>query len=341
MGFYERIARPLLFRMDPEWIHERAMSAISRGLVSAPSFSDPRLEQELFGLRFPNPLGLGAGFDKNAVAVNHWHRLGFGHVELGTVTLHAQPGNPRPRLFRVPEASGLINRMGFNNDGAEAVASRLKSARSGVPFGINIGKSRVTPLESAINDYVGSFRLLAPLALWVTVNVSSPNTPGLRTLQERGPLTELLRALRQEGPSVPLFVKVAPDVELSFLDDVLAVALEVGLTGIVATNTTVERPGVSLKEEGGLSGRPLKAKADACLRHLGQAKTGLILIGVGGIFDGDDLYEKIALGAHLAQVYTGWVYGGPKMVAQCLRGLVGRMEEEGVKSLDELRGSLD
>lgn len=341
MGFYASVVRPLAFIVDPERIHELAMGLIRRGLIRSLPFTDQRLRQTFFGVDFPNPLGLAAGFDKNAVALGHWHRLGFGFVEAGTVTALAQPGNPRPRLFRLPADRALINRLGFNNDGAEAVAERIAVARPVIPVGINLGKSRVTELDNAVEDYAASFRLLHRHGAYMVVNVSSPNTPGLRTLQDRGPLTDILQALKAIAPEKPLFVKVAPDLEFDALDDLLKVCLDAGCTGLIATNTTLSREGLSADphEAGGLSGVPLAARSDAVLTHLARASSSMILMGVGGIFTADDLYRKISLGAHLAQVYTGWVYGGPSFVPRLLRGLVARMEKEGFEDLDALRGS--
>lgn len=343
MSFYTSVLRPLAFKLEPETAHNLAVSLVRRGLVSTASFSDPRLEQTLFGVNFPNPLGLAAGFDKNAVAVDRWHRLGFGFAEIGTVTYHAQPGNPKPRLFRLPEHQALINRMGFNNDGAAAVADRLAQTGSQIPLGINLGKSKITDVAEAAEDYRKSYELLRGKGSYVVVNVSSPNTPGLRTLQEKGPLLEIVNSIRTLDPEVPLFVKVAPDLELSALDDVIDVAHTAKLTGLIATNTTLSREGIigpNATETGGLSGAPVREMSNAFLRHL--YKSGgeeLVLIGVGGIFTADDLYEKIGLGAHLCQIYTGWIYGGPSTAPRLLRGLVERMEREGVKSLAELRGS--
>jgi dihydroorotate dehydrogenase len=335
----------MLFRLDPESAHEAAMGLLRRGVLKARSFHDPRLEQSLFGVQFPNPLGLAAGFDKNGLAVDHWHLLGFGCVEVGTVTFHAQPGNDRPRMFRLPEERALINRLGFNNDGARAVASRLAEARPRLPVGVNLGKSRVTELADAAEDYQESFRLIHPFGHYFVVNVSSPNTPGLRTLQEKGPLLEILAALREVDASKPLFVKVAPDLEPAALDDLVEVAESARLTGLIATNTTVSREGIPdsrlhRSEAGGLSGAPLRTRALEVLRHLRRScGTDKILIGVGGIMSGDDLYERIAAGAHLCQIYTGWVYGGQQMVPEVLESLVRRLDQEGIRSLDELRGS--
>lgn len=345
MGVYEAALRPLLFRLDPESAHDLAFRALEKGRVSASAFESPLLEQELFGVRFDNPLGLAAGFDKNARAVNHWHKLGFGFAEIGTVTFHSQPGNDKPRLFRLPEDRAIINRMGFNNDGASTIASRMRLAQPQIPIGINLGKSKLTALENAASDYQQSYRLLKEVGAYFVVNVSSPNTPGLRSLQDRGPLSEIFSAIREVDASKPLFVKVAPDLEFDALDEVVAVAEEHHLTGIIATNTTVERTGVpethtNRNQVGGLSGLPLKTRSNEVLSHLRKAcSAGMVLIGVGGIFSGDDIYEKISLGAHLCQTYTGWIYGGPQMVPNCLRQLAIRMEREGIKKLDDLRAS--
>jgi dihydroorotate dehydrogenase len=340
MSLYESFLRPLAFQIDPETVHEKAMAVLARGLVSAPTFADPRLGQTRFGVRFPNPLGLAAGFDKNAQALDHWHRLGFGHVEVGTVTYLPQAGNPKPRLFRLPESKALINRMGFNNDGARVVAGRIAASRPRLPVGINLGKSKLTDLAEAAADYQKSYRLLRPFGDYFVVNVSSPNTPGLRTLQEKGPLREIFAALREVDSTKPLFVKIAPDLEFTALDDVLEVAIEARLAGLIATNTTISRADLPRdpNEAGGLSGAPLRSRSNAVLAHLARhVPPEMTLIGVGGIFTGDDLYEKLRLGAHMAQIYTGWIYGGPATIPRCLARLVQLMERDGVKSLAELR----
>jgi dihydroorotate dehydrogenase len=345
MGFYRSILRPLLFALPAETAHNLGMAAIRRGLVSVSPFTHPILEQEFLGIKFPNPIGLAAGFDKHAVAVNQWHRLGFGFAELGTVTWHPQPGNPKPRLFRVSNYHGLINRFGFNNEGALAVADRIGGTSPHIPIGINLGKSKVTDLANAAKDYQDSFRALHKLGAYFVVNVSSPNTPGLRSLQEKGPLLEILSAMREIDSSRPIFVKVSPDMEFDALDDVLDVARESKLTGIIATNTTISREtlppdALHRKESGGLSGAPVRDLANATLRHLGKnSPQDLILIGVGGISAPGDIYEKIALGAHLCQIYTGWIYGGPRFVPDLLEQFVQLLELRGVKSLPELRGS--
>lgn len=321
MSAYERLLRPILFRMDPERVHNVALWAIARGLIRGKLLVDPRLERTVAGIRFPNPLGLAAGFDKNGVALDRWKDMGFGFAEAGTATWLAQPGNPKPRLFRLPEDRAVINRFGFNNSGAAELANRLRAAQPGIPIGINIGKSKAAPLEQAIQDYEQSFSALKHLGDYFVVNVSSPNTPGLRTLQEKGPLTELLSTLRKLDGNTPLFVKVSPDLSNGDLLDVVEVARTCRFTGIVATNTTLSRDGLStsIVQDGGLSGKPLFARSNECLRILSEASQGeLILIGVGGVFSGDDLRRKLELGASLVQIYTGWVYGGPKSAARIL-----------------------
>ncbi len=342
MSLYDSVIRPVAFMFDPERVHEAAMWMLERGLFKAPHFSDPKLEQTLFGVKFPNPLGLAAGFDKNGRALNHWHQLGFGYVEAGTITYHPQPGNPKPRMFRLPADKGLINRLGFNNEGARSAATKFGLAKPQIPMGINLGKSKITELADAPKDYQESFRLLHKLGDYFVVNVSSPNTPGLRSLQEKGPLMEILAAIREVNSEKPLFVKVAPDLEMSALDDVVEVAHEAKLTGLIATNTTLSREGLSFDpgQAGGLSGRPLFGKSNQFLSHLYRScNREMILIGVGGIMSGADVYEKIRLGAHLCQIYTGWIYGGPDMIPGAMQELASLMNRDGVGSLAELRGS--
>ncbi len=341
-GLYESLVRPLAFCFESEWVHERALDLIAKGFVRTRPFADPRLEQTLFDVHFPNPLGLAAGFDKNAVALEHWRNLGFGFVEVGTFTRFAQPGNDRPRLFRLPPERALINRLGFNNEGAEAAARRLAASFASIPVGVNLGKTKATPLEQAALDYAESYRLLHRHGQYFVVNVSSPNTPGLRTLQDRTALTEILQAMRSVDETRPIFVKVSPDLEWTALDEVLQVAVELRLTGLIATNTTLARnmlpfdPG----KEGGLSGAPLRERSNAVLAHLARsAPNELILMGVGGISSAEDLYEKIRLGAHLCQIYTGWVYGGPQLIPDILEQLVLLMQRDGVRSLGEVRGT--
>ncbi len=313
--------------MDPEKVHEIAMDKIARGLIPGNEVPLEYDSVELFGVHFPNRLGLAAGFDKNALAVNNWHRFGFGFIEIGTVTWHPQPGNDRPRLFRLPDDKALINRMGFNNDGATAVAGRLAKSASKIPVGVNLGKSKITPLEEAHEDYRQSFEVLQSLGDYFVVNVSSPNTPGLRSLQDREPLIRIFEALRTVNATKPMFVKVAPDLAESALEEILGVAIEMKLTGIIATNTTISREGLKTKNEklkaqaGGLSGKPVYKISNDSLEFLAKNKPmEMILQGVGGVFDRADYDTKRRLGAELVQLYTGWIYGGPGLIPSILNG---------------------
>lgn len=327
MGLYESLLRPLAFKIDPEKVHEMAMNSIAKGLIPGTEIPLEYDPVELFGVRFPNRLGLAAGFDKNAHAVNNWHRFGFGYVEIGTVTWHPQPGNDRPRLFRLPDDKALINRMGFNNEGARAVAKRLSTSIPKIPIGINLGKSKITPLEEAHNDYRQSFEVLQLLGDYFVVNVSSPNTPGLRSLQDREPLMRIFEALRTVNDTKPMFVKVSPDLTNEALEEILGVAVEMKLTGIIATNTTISRDGLKTKDaklraqSGGLSGRPVFKMSNDSLEFLAKNKPReMILMGVGGVFNRDDYDIKRMLGAELVQLYTGWIYGGPGLVPSILTG---------------------
>ena len=317
--------------------------------------ADPRLAVEVAGIRFPNCLGLAAGFDKHAFWFNDLALLGFGHIEIGTITHHPQPGNSKPRLFRLARDRALINRMGFNNPGAEAVARHLVENPKQSVLGINIGKSKVVELDRAIDDYCRSLRLLYPFADYIAVNVSSPNTPNLRQLQERGPLLDLLTQLRQlagelaqveQRRSVPIFVKIAPDLSEGALEDVLEIALQVGLDGIIATNTTTDRSGLRTSASrvhrigaGGLSGAPLTARARAVVSFISQ-RVGqrLEIIGSGGIMSGEDAWRMIGAGASLIQLYTGFVYGGPRFVAQVASDLGRKLNQNGIPSIAAARG---
>lgn len=317
MSWYD-LAKPFFFKFDAEWVHEHGLEAIAKGWVQGRRYDAPTLKTRAFGRELANPVGLAAGFDKNAVAVDRWAEFGFGFVEVGTITRHAQAGNPKPRLFRIPDARAIVNRMGFNNDGADAVADRLAKRTSSIPLGVNLGKSKVTPLEEAASDYAYSFARLRPLADYVVVNVSSPNTPGLRSLQDREPLLRILGGLRDLDATVPLFVKIAPDLTDEALADVVGVAVECNLTGIIATNTTIQRP-VPSELAGGMSGEPLRPLASSCLKKLKpMVPDSMTVIGVGGIMNGRDAHERIEAGADLVQVYSGWVYGGPDFVADML-----------------------
>ncbi len=341
-ALYRRVLRPLFFQLDAETAHHLAMSTLvlaerlrfPLGLIHtlAGARRDPRLERTVFGVRFPNPVGLAAGFDKNGLALAAWEALGFGFVEAGTLTAQAQPGNPRPRIFRVPQARGLINRLGFNNGGADAAAARFAALRAAgrwpsIPVGINLGKSKATPLERATEDYVESLGKLHAHGDYFVLNVSSPNTPGLRTLQGRDELDALLRAVQAKNRALPtprpMLVKIAPDLGFEQIEEVLGLAQAHALVGIVATNTTVAHsslpPGVP-KEQGGLSGAPLRARSTEVVRFL-AARTPLPIIAVGGVSDAASAREKLDAGAALVQLYTGFVYGGPTTVPEICAGL--------------------
>ena len=327
------------------------------GLAAELDHRDLRLEQTLFGCRFRNPVGLAAGFDKNAVAAGIWHQFGFGFAEVGTITWHAQPGNPRPRLFRLAAERAALNRMGFNNNGAEAARRTLE--RQALPpagqrpavLGINLGKSKITSLEQAPDDYASSLQLLAPLADYAVINVSSPNTPGLRELQDDAQLRRLVERLRRLPACPPLLVKIAPDLEDEAIDAIARLAYEEGLAGVVAVNTSLDRLGLeqrrlaqtgrSLAEEaGGLSGAPLRQRALQVLRRLRVvAGPGLPLIGVGGIDSPEAAWERISAGASLIQLYTGWIYEGPQLVPAILQGLSQQLDRHGFRSIGEAVGS--
>jgi dihydroorotate dehydrogenase len=340
--WYRSVVRPLLFRLDPEVAHERSITALRVASALAPVCAVMRWRAragvrsspvEAFGLRFPNRVGLAAGFDKNGVCWPALGALGFGHVEVGTVTLHGQPGNDRPRLFRYPPEEAVINRMGFNNDGAAAMARRLARGRGpgrrSVPVGVNIGKSRAASLDEAVEDYLGSFRLLAGHADYVAVNISSPNTPDLRKLQDGERVRALLGALQRENAGLgagarPLLVKIAPDLSCRQIDDVLQAATDFGLAGIIATNTTLARPGAfaAVKEQGGLSGRPIRRRSTEVVDYIVRRTGGrLPVIGVGGIDDAVSAAEKIDAGAVLVQLYTGMIFHGPWLAREIARAL--------------------
>jgi dihydroorotate dehydrogenase len=359
-----RLARPLLFRIAPETVHAWTCAALKpaqwmlerRGVAGRRP--DPVLAQTLAGLAFPNPVGLAAGFDKNGVLPHVWAALGFGFAELGTVTAQAQSGNPPPRLFRLADQQALINRLGFNNRGAAAVAralaARLRRQRPPIPIGVNIGKSRTTTIERAVDDYRASFAALAPCADYVVVNVSSPNTPGLRDLQAEAQLAPLLEALqaenrdlavRRHAAPLPLLVKLAPDLSDDDLRALIAVARGCGVAGLIATNTSVDRSllprGHPLAgESGGLSGAPLRARATAVIRRAYQLAQGeLPIIGVGGIFSAADAYAKVRAGASLVQVYTGFVYEGPALPRRICTGLRHLLARDGYRHIGDAVGA--
>jgi dihydroorotate dehydrogenase len=350
--------RPFLFAVDSERAHHLAIDALKVLQATTPvlpPLSDTQLSQTLWGLHFPNPVGLAAGYDKNAAVPLAWPALGFGFAELGTITAKAQPGNPKPRIFRLERDAALINRLGFNNDGATAVAQRLMHLlplhRSHpIPLGFNIGKSKITPLEEATNDYLESLERLFPFADYLVVNVSSPNTPDLRKLQESERLGRLLETLQKRNQQLaaqvnrlpkPLLVKIAPDLSDNEVVDVARVALAVGISGLIATNTTIARPVLrsSIHEEGGLSGRPLATRATEVLRILFQTVEGkLPLIGVGGIFSTEDAYARIRAGASLIQVYTGLIYEGPLLPRRIMYGLSRLLTRDRVRHLRDAVG---
>ena len=340
---YRGVLRPLLFRAyggDAERIHEQTLAAIARIGRRRPALAAlatlcarHRTPATVAGIPFPGLVGLAAGMDKDGVGIKTWSSLGFGHIELGTVTAQPQPGNNRPRLFRLPESRAIINRMGFNNLGASALAERLAAAgvrrgnqAVGVPIGISIGKTKNVPLDVAAEDYLASLRAVAGYADYLAINVSSPNTPGLRSLQDAQSLADLLSALVNEAwrlaagaPPVPILVKVAPDLTEAALEEVVRVCTETGAEGLIATNTTLGRDGIPADqplraEAGGLSGAPLTRRARHVVRFLAE-RTTLPIIGVGGIMSRDDGQAMLDAGASLLQIYTGYVYGGPALVA--------------------------
>jgi len=336
MTLFESALRPVLFRLgggDAEKAHEFTLKRLSRlgertrSLLRGRYATDAPVE--VFGVRFPNAVGLAAGMDKNGVAPAAWPALGFGFVEVGTVTAQAQPGNDKPRLFRLRESEAIINRMGFNNAGAAALAARLKALGPiGVPLGISLGKSKVTPLEEAVQDYLASYELLHPFADYIAVNVSSPNTPGLRTLQDKSAIANLLGALVGK---VPVLVKIAPDLTEPAIAELLEVCLSHGAAGVIATNTTLARDGLApadqprAAEAGGLSGKPLTEKARKVVHFVHTETDGrLPIIGVGGVMCADDASRLFDAGASLVQLYSGFIYHGPALVRSVARAAAGQ-----------------
>ncbi|HEX8023500.1 quinone-dependent dihydroorotate dehydrogenase [Mucilaginibacter sp.] len=339
-----QLIKPILFKFDPENVHYFVTHNLKRfnrfpgGTSLSKALWDvknPKLEREVFGLKFRNPVGLAAGFDKNAEMMGEMANLGFGFVEIGTVTPLPQPGNDKPRMFRLPADSALINRMGFNNFGVDIAAERIaafrrdpRNANKGLIIGGNIGKNKVTPNEDAVSDYIKCFDRLFDVVDYFVVNVSSPNTPGLRALQEKGPLMEILNTLQQRnnknGISRPILLKIAPDLTDSQLDDIVDIVQQTGIAGLIATNTTISRENLSspLKEEtGGLSGKPLTKRSTEVIAYLHKKSNGSFpIIGVGGIHSAEDAMEKLNAGASLVQLYTGFIYEGP--------GLIGRINKE-------------
>jgi dihydroorotate dehydrogenase len=336
---YKQIIRPLLFLFDPEWVHYFSfatirvlnriplMGALVRALYST---HNPSLNREVFGIQFPNPVGLAAGFDKDAKLYKELANFGFGFIEIGTVTPKPQGGNPKPRLFRLRKDKGIINRMGFNNEGVVAAAKRLKQNKS-VIIGGNIGKNKNTPNENAVEDYLFCFDALFDVVDYFVVNVSSPNTPNLRDLQEKEPLTKLLNVLQKQNEGKPkrkpILLKIAPDLTNSQLTDIIDIVKQTKIDGVIATNTTLSRDGLQssknvIKQAGGLSGKPLTNRSTEVIRYLHtQSKAAFPIIGVGGVHTPNDAKEKLDAGATLVQMYTGFVYEGPAAVRKINKAL--------------------
>jgi dihydroorotate dehydrogenase len=344
LAAYERFLKPILFSIDPEKVHEIAIVALAKisrvqwllNVIRRPDNERPG--KEVFGLHFANPVGLAAGFDKNGMALPFWEALGFGFMEIGTITALGQVGNPRPRIFRIPEMEALINRLGFNNQGVEKIATRLEELRRShwpkVPVGLNIGKSKIVPLEEAAADYLRSFQRLRGLGDYFVLNVSSPNTPDLRKLQEKGAIGELFGAIQRVNQGKPLLVKVAPDLTFAQLDDILTLATEYRLAGVIATNTTTDQQAIPehRRQQGGLSGKPLRRRSLEILHHL-KKYSSLPVISVGGIMNEEDAKERFDAGAELVQIYTGLIYRGPGLVRKIANQNSGaRSQEPGVQN---------
>ena len=360
---YRSLLRPLLFRLPPETSHHLALQSLRfakpfNSLIFKESETTSALNIKLFGLNFTNPVGLAAGFDKDGIALQELGALGFGHIEAGTVTYHPQPGNPRPRLFRLPKDQALINRAGFNNHGAAAFAEKVTNRRPKCVLGVSIGKSKITPLEQAVDDYLASFEIVYRIADYIAINVSSPNTPQLRQLQQTDHLSALLTALQkrnldlqqrwQRTVPMPLLVKISPDVDRAELEKIVDVAMRLKIDGIIATNTTISRDNLksSTREvdecgEGGLSGKPLRKRSTEMIATIYQLTEGRIpIFGVGGIFTAVDAWEKISAGASLVQLYTGFVYQGPCIARQINEGLLQLMNRNGFEKLEHAVGHL-
>ncbi len=349
MNVYD-LCKPALFALPPETAHHAGTRAL-RTVQDTPltgvlnrryRVDNDRLTTETFGHQFPNPVGVAAGFDKNAKIPRVLGSLGFGHVEVGGVTAEAQPGNPQPRLFRLPEDNALINRLGFNNEGADTVGARLDNEPDpDIPVGVNIGKSRSTPLEEAAADYQYTYEQVADAGDYFVVNVSSPNTPGLRSLQNREALEEILGQLQSAGAG-PLLVKLSPDLQRPAIEDALQVVTELGLDGVVASNTTTARPGdlenPQQAERGGLSGAPIEGTATGLTEFVAR-RVDVPIIGVGGVADAEGAYAKIRAGADLVQLYTAFIYEGPGVARQINRGLIDLLNRDGFDSITDAVGA--
>jgi dihydroorotate dehydrogenase len=344
--FYKALVRPWLFQTDPETAHEHTLNlaaALGRCRVArdtvetAFAFEDRRLRQIVFGIEFPNPVGLAAGYDKNAVALDLWPALGFGFAEIGSVTLNAQAGTEPPRLFRQVEQRSLINRMGFNNDGADAIVARIPPPPHRIPVAVNVGKNRDVDLAHAGENYAATIDTFRDRADFFVINVSSPNTPGLRKLQDKEMLDELLDRVAELRTTTPILLKIAPDLTFDQIDDAVGLIERHKLAGVVATNTTVDHP---TPPEGGLSGAPLRARATECIRHIRrQTKGRLPIIGVGGIFTVADAYEKIRAGAGLVEVWTGMIFEGPSITRNINRRLLRLLARDGFGSIADAVGT--
>ncbi|MDQ3190474.1 MAG: quinone-dependent dihydroorotate dehydrogenase [Bacteroidota bacterium] len=340
---YKKLIKPILFLFDPETIHHIISGALQT-IFSIPGMrsiakskfliKDKNLERKLFGITFPNPVGLAAGFDKDGKIFNELSCFGFGFIEIGTVTPKPQPGNPKPRLFRLPDDSALINRMGFNNDGAEKAAERLRKKMPGIIIGGNIGKNKDTSNEEAVNDYLKCFEALYEVVDYFVVNVSSPNTPGLRALQDKGPLTDILMQVKKASDNKPqpkpILLKIAPDLTNEQLDDIIEIVKETNTDGVIATNTTIDRSNLKTDKTivnnigaGGLSGKPVKERSTEVIRYLSEKSGNAFpIIGVGGINSAEDAIEKIKAGASLIQIYTGFIYQGPILIKKINQGIL-------------------
>ncbi|MCC9167166.1 quinone-dependent dihydroorotate dehydrogenase [Pontibacter harenae] len=342
---YKSLIRPLLFKLDPEKVHYLTADALKAAYslplsksISSSMFQvqDKRLERELFGLKFPNPVGLAAGFDKDARLIDEFENFGFGFIEIGTLTPKPQEGNPKPRLFRLPQDQAIINRMGFNNEGVDAAVVRLRQRKSNIIVGGNIGKNKVTPNEEATSDYLYCFKALYDVVDYFVVNVSSPNTPDLRALQEKEPLKQLLLTLQEQNAKMvkpkPLLLKIAPDLNEGQLNDIIEIAIEAKLSGIIAANTTISREGLNTAATrvtemgaGGLSGKPLTKHSTEIIRYLRKHLPQEVkLIGVGGIMTPEDAIKKLEAGADLVQLYTGFIYEGPSLISRINKKLLGK-----------------
>jgi dihydroorotate dehydrogenase len=360
---YKSIIRPWLFRKDPEESHERILALLSRleflygAIESFYKVEDPRLRINIGPLTCPNPVGLAGGFDKNALAPRMISAFGFGFMEVGAITAQAQPGNPKPRLYRLPEDDALINRLGFNNEGADVIAFKLdrlraRGGRPEIPLGMNIGRTKVVETKDAVPDFLYCFEKLFSHGDFFTLNVSSPNTPNLRDLQERSLLHELLSAVQEKNRALaarakiaakPVFVKIAPDMDYIQIDEIIEVVEAVKLDGIVATNATAfmrdKLKSIHGAQPGGLSGRPIAARVTSFIAHIYKITRGRVpIIGVGGIFTAEDAYDKIKAGAAAVQIYTGWVYEGPGAVKRINQGLLKLLERDGLRNISEAVG---